>query len=601
MTEQVRLVVWDLDETFWHGTLTEGGIRPIKMHSDIVIELSHRGIMNSVCSRNDLEPVRDALILAGVWDHLVFPSVNWSAKPERIAAIIAAMKLRPESVLFVDDNASNRAAAVAAIPGLRAVDETAIQTFLDDPIFAGKPDPDLSRLKQYKVLEAKEAGLAVVGDDNVAFLRASGITVTIIYDIETHIDRAVELINRTNQLNFTKRRLAADRNAAAAELLAEIAPFHVKAGLLSVQDRYGDYGICGIFVVFGMAAHAKPRLLHFAFSCRTLGMGVEQWVYELLGRPQLEIVGDVLSDLSWPVDWINAKTDIVVGEEGDNHRFGAVRIRGGCELEVLEHFFRAQSQFTHTEFIAGKGGLYFPAQNSAILSRAGHGLSSTEQRIISGIGMDASFYETALFDPCEPNTLILYSPTGDAMHPMRRHRATGFEAPVWFREPLLPEHPHRTDADRALFDSIQERLADDFETLSFDDITMYPDCYHKILSRIPHEAFLIVLLPNRFHNHDGIAVEHIKQTALNQAFRAAAVGHENVAFIEMTDMIANVSEISEQYLHFNRAVYRRVFERICTLHDAHLKAGRPYRQLLLEKSAENPSASHRSEPSNRLE
>jgi hypothetical protein len=24
--ENVRLVVWDLDDTFWHGTLTEGGI-----------------------------------------------------------------------------------------------------------------------------------------------------------------------------------------------------------------------------------------------------------------------------------------------------------------------------------------------------------------------------------------------------------------------------------------------------------------------------------------------------------------------------------------------------------------------------------------------
>jgi predicted enzyme involved in methoxymalonyl-ACP biosynthesis len=25
--EPIRLVVWDLDDTFWHGTLAEGGIR----------------------------------------------------------------------------------------------------------------------------------------------------------------------------------------------------------------------------------------------------------------------------------------------------------------------------------------------------------------------------------------------------------------------------------------------------------------------------------------------------------------------------------------------------------------------------------------------
>ena len=29
MNEAVRLVIWDLDETFWTGTLAEGGIQTI--------------------------------------------------------------------------------------------------------------------------------------------------------------------------------------------------------------------------------------------------------------------------------------------------------------------------------------------------------------------------------------------------------------------------------------------------------------------------------------------------------------------------------------------------------------------------------------------
>jgi predicted enzyme involved in methoxymalonyl-ACP biosynthesis len=35
MTEPVRLVIWDLDETFWHGTLTEGGISSYSMDNHI--------------------------------------------------------------------------------------------------------------------------------------------------------------------------------------------------------------------------------------------------------------------------------------------------------------------------------------------------------------------------------------------------------------------------------------------------------------------------------------------------------------------------------------------------------------------------------------
>jgi hypothetical protein len=39
----------DLDETFWKGILTEGGIEYQQSPHDIVIELARRGIMSSIC------------------------------------------------------------------------------------------------------------------------------------------------------------------------------------------------------------------------------------------------------------------------------------------------------------------------------------------------------------------------------------------------------------------------------------------------------------------------------------------------------------------------------------------------------------------------
>lgn len=45
--EAVRLVIWDLDDTFWKGTLTEGGIEPILENIELVKLLSARGIVNS--------------------------------------------------------------------------------------------------------------------------------------------------------------------------------------------------------------------------------------------------------------------------------------------------------------------------------------------------------------------------------------------------------------------------------------------------------------------------------------------------------------------------------------------------------------------------
>lgn len=60
MTEPIRLVIWDLDETFWRGTLTEGGISEyVREHHDTVIELARRGI-TSICSKNDHSTEREA-------------------------------------------------------------------------------------------------------------------------------------------------------------------------------------------------------------------------------------------------------------------------------------------------------------------------------------------------------------------------------------------------------------------------------------------------------------------------------------------------------------------------------------------------------------
>ena len=44
--KKIKLIIWDLDETFWEGTLSEEGIKPIERHKELVISLSRRGPQN---------------------------------------------------------------------------------------------------------------------------------------------------------------------------------------------------------------------------------------------------------------------------------------------------------------------------------------------------------------------------------------------------------------------------------------------------------------------------------------------------------------------------------------------------------------------------
>lgn len=327
---QVKLVIWDLDETFWAGTLSEEGIRPIDAHVQMIRTLVDRGIMCSICSKNDFAQAKAAVEQLGIWDLFVFPHIAWSPKGQAIAQMIDEMGLRDENVLFLDDNHLNLEEAVFFSPGLMVVDASkgGLTGLLDLPQLKGKDDSSHSRLAQYRVMEQKKDERENSGLSNAEFLRQSQIKIKIITDVENHMDRVLEILNRTNQLNFTKIRANSAEERAALEELLSVSGMH--AGLIQVQDRYGDYGVVGFFCV--RTKFSGTTVHHFAFSCRTLNMGVEQWVWQHLNRPEFDVVGPVASKLTdhGEIDWITEVTDFETGANQLEER--RLCLVGGCDL-----------------------------------------------------------------------------------------------------------------------------------------------------------------------------------------------------------------------------------------------------------------------------
>ena len=58
--DTVKLIIWDMDETFWKGTLSDGEVSPAARNISIVKQLTDRGIVNSICSQNDFKKVATA-------------------------------------------------------------------------------------------------------------------------------------------------------------------------------------------------------------------------------------------------------------------------------------------------------------------------------------------------------------------------------------------------------------------------------------------------------------------------------------------------------------------------------------------------------------
>ncbi len=342
--QPVKLVIWDLDETFWKGTLSEGAIEPISANIELVQMLASRGIISSICSKNDFDAAERELKQLGLWDFFVFPVIQWSPKGQAIKELVERVSLRAENVVFVDDNPAHLADAAYHCPGLMCIDSPlTLVARLDSPHLQGHPDPELSRLKQYRVLQARSADQKASSLSNIEFLRQSQITVEIRYDIEQHLDRIIELLNRSNQLNFTKNRI--DSDAARRQFETQLKAFGFKAGIVLVRDRYGDYGIVGFFLT--LATLKTYHCEHFVFSCRIMNMGVEQYVYEYLNKPAINIRGPVANDLESieRIDWIaEAKHDQNL-DELKKHKLLLV---GGCDMLQLSTYCSAHSvEFTN--------------------------------------------------------------------------------------------------------------------------------------------------------------------------------------------------------------------------------------------------------------
>lgn len=382
---KVKLIIWDLDDTLWSGIISEGEIDLSNANKSIIKQLAYKGIISSICSKNEFDVCKDKLISYGIWEYFVFPSISWAPKGERVKKIISDMQLRDVNVLYIDDDIKNLMEAKSLCQGLMVADPGIINKIIIDTESYEKEDKSLIRLNQYKVLERKAIEKESVSS-NEEFLRSCNITVSMQKDCTNHLDRIQDVIMRSNQLNFTKIRSTLKQTE---ELLNDK---NIDCGYVSVKDKFGDYGIIGFYAL------QNGKLLHFIFSCRTLGMGVEQYVYSELNFPEIEIVGEVVGTLNKKdrPDWINQNYSEHETENMKVLTKNKILLKGPCDIEQVVSFF-TNKEMINCEFtyVSQTRGIRIESQNhSLVIMGAKEYDDETKKELIESI----PFYDEKIFD-----------------------------------------------------------------------------------------------------------------------------------------------------------------------------------------------------------
>ena len=554
----VKLVIWDLDDTFWSGTLSEGGVELIPANAAIVRELNRRGIVNSICSKNDFAAVENQLTAAnGLWDEFVFPRIDWIPKGQAIAKLIEDMQLRASNVLFIDDNAGNLHEAEYFCDGLQTAGPEIIPGLLDFPQLKGKNDSKLSRLKQYRLLQAKLNDRRTWTSSNDDFLRSCDIRVVITDDLAADYNRVLELINRTNQLNYTKRRLTEDE---FADLMIEPGR---ESGYIQVSDRYGDYGICGFYSV------KDDVLTDFLFSCRILHMGVENWLYQHLGAPRITVVGEVVTalDPDTPVTWISA--DVIAESRvelessvGVNSQ-ARVLLKGGCDLVQVNDFLAGKLE-TELSYTNGHG-CYVEWHHIEVMRRGTPDVLARFGSVIDRLPfISRAEYSTKLLDPDAGYTHVALSLLNEYGQGLYQLRDTDFVVPygqyyVDITEPGNWSRLIRT----GLSETFLEWFRQEFDFCGPVTVERFRDNVRWLSESMPAGRTLVLIngAEAAFHDSmDGLPRLDLHHRIYNEALDELRSELSNVRICDVRDFIRTADDVTFNIRHYSRKAHLSLAE-----------------------------------------
>ena len=289
----VKLVIVDLDNTLWGGTVGDLGPENISLDpsgdghcflqlQSMLKDLLAQGIVLAVSSKNNLndakEPflIREEMILS--LDDFVGFHANWENKSSAIKKIVNQLGIGMDTVCFIDDSPHEREEAMMMIPDLIVPDlpenpEDRPAALLATGLFL-KPitnNDDTNRTSYYKNEAARDESRksALTWED---YLSGLAMELKIRAVNKGNLQRVSSLINKTNQFNLTTKRYS------SSDISRMMIDDQWITYCYELTDKFGSAGIIG--VLFAKIKEEEIDLDSWILSCRVINRQVELAIFE---------------------------------------------------------------------------------------------------------------------------------------------------------------------------------------------------------------------------------------------------------------------------------------------------------------------------------
>jgi FkbH-like protein len=283
-----KAIAVDLDNTLWGGIIGEDGMAGIQIGSEYpgaayqalqrtLLDLSQRGILLAVCSKNNsqdaMEVLNDHPGMLLRPEHFTAMRINWNDKAQNLRKIAAELNIGLDAIAFLDDNPVERQQVRDEAPEVMVVE---LPSAPMDFARAVRDYPAFERLTlsgedrertRYYAAERQRGALEQSVATREDFLQSLEQEAGIAPVNEFTLARVAQLTQKTNQFNLTTRRYT-DQQIAE---LAKCPGWRVLS--IRVRDRFADNGLVGVAIL-----HRDGEICEidsFLLSCRVIGRSIE--------------------------------------------------------------------------------------------------------------------------------------------------------------------------------------------------------------------------------------------------------------------------------------------------------------------------------------
>lgn len=247
-------------------------MKPTRFFQKKLVELSKQGVLIALLSKNIPEDVWRVFDTSSKMmlqrEHVLAWEINWEPKSKNILRLCERYQIATTSVVFIDDNLAEITEVQQALPEVLAIqfsEQTAssITNSWQFDKFENTKEDGIRR--DFYLAESQRTSVKESLNDFSSFVHSLKLEVSFHPIVSSSCARVEQILSRITQFN-------------TANLVFDSIPVALfeqdSSSLISVTDRFGDYGEVGL--ILSTKKDNTLKVASILLSCRVLSRGVEE-------------------------------------------------------------------------------------------------------------------------------------------------------------------------------------------------------------------------------------------------------------------------------------------------------------------------------------